>query len=217
MKRSPTQLALQISGFVTLFFASVGLGALLIAYSSAGLIYDYRDTVNLDDLRPVDAIVCLAGAKGRISVASELWYRYYKKFPDRAPKLFLSGVGPQTHWDSISPQLSDDARRVLKVSDLVIENQSANTNENAQFFEQYAKQEHWTRIALVTSSYHMRRSLYVFRRTLGRAFVIETLSLKQEPFTVDRWMTDQGGIRVTVAEFLKWSYFRLFYAPAETP
>lgn len=206
---------LRIAGFSLLFVFSMALGALLIAYSSAGLVYDYRDTVlPPEKLKDVDVIVCLAGAKGRIKEAAELWFAYYRRNPSNPPKLYLSGLGPKAHWAVVAPQIPEEARGVLKVSDIVMENQSTNTVENAEWFAQASDKEKWKRLVLVTSSYHMRRSLYIFRKTLGEDYQIELYSIRQEPFTLERWMTDADSIRITLWEFLKWSYFRAFYEPS---
>src|SRR5271170_1459633 len=63
-----------VSGLVGMF-----LGVLLLAFFAGGVIYDFEDTVHGDVLPPVDAIICLAGGKGRIPVAADLWYRYWTR------------------------------------------------------------------------------------------------------------------------------------------
>src|SRR3989344_4409058 len=67
------------SGAIVLVSGFVGMciGALLFAFLAGGIIYDYEDTVQGDSLPPVDAIVCLAGGKGRIPVAADPWFRYW--------------------------------------------------------------------------------------------------------------------------------------------
>src|SRR5690348_11457137 len=50
-----------------------------IAYYSAGEIYEYQDTVDGAHLPNIDAIVCLAGGRGRIAAAGDLWYRYWER------------------------------------------------------------------------------------------------------------------------------------------
>ena len=45
------------------------LGALALAYVMAGDIYEYQDTVDGVHLPEVDAIVCLAGGRGRAAEA----------------------------------------------------------------------------------------------------------------------------------------------------
>src|ERR1017187_6074086 len=71
----------------------------------AGDIYDYQDTVDGVHLPHVDAIVCLAGGRGRIAAAGDIWYRYWElahsplvgigknPVPDQTPILYLSGMG----------------------------------------------------------------------------------------------------------------------------
>ncbi|MBI3534975.1 MAG: hypothetical protein HY072_05770, partial [Deltaproteobacteria bacterium] len=61
-----------------LFLLVILFGFFLFAFFSAGEIYEYKDTVDGVHLPKVDVIVCLAGGRGRITQASDLWYRYYE-------------------------------------------------------------------------------------------------------------------------------------------
>src|SRR4051812_16668903 len=54
-------------------------GIFFLAFFAGGVIYDFEDSVQGEILPPVDAIICLAGGKGRIPVAADLWYRYWKR------------------------------------------------------------------------------------------------------------------------------------------
>src|SRR4051794_1415407 len=98
--------------FVDLGLISLGaaLGFLTLAFLLAGEIYDYHDTVHLDSLPEVDAIVCLAGGRGRIAAAEELWYRYYNEsqLPGHSnkaiPVLYFSGMGQKANWNALVKQ-----------------------------------------------------------------------------------------------------------------
>lgn len=63
--------------FLFLLFIFSSMALILLGWR-AGSIYDYVDTFDGAKLPDVDAIVVLAGARGRISAAGDLWYRYYE-------------------------------------------------------------------------------------------------------------------------------------------
>src|SRR5690349_5038448 len=67
------------------FLKTLALGILALflvtlvgAYYRAGEIYEYQDTMSLSQLGEVDAIVCLAGGRGRITAAGDLWQQYWE-------------------------------------------------------------------------------------------------------------------------------------------
>jgi uncharacterized SAM-binding protein YcdF (DUF218 family) len=87
----------------------------------------------------------------------------------KVKKILLSGGS-----GSVTRPEEREADIILKVleetgipaSDILIENQSRNTYENALYTEQLLKQSHaGSRLLLITSSFHMRRSVACFRKT----------------------------------------------------
>ena len=194
------------------------LGAFMLAFILAGDIYDYKDTAIGDSLLPVDAIVCLAGGRGRILAAGELWYRYLDRVLEATadsqtpiPILYFSGLGHQANWSLLTRQLSRRVLQVVQPEDVVIENESANTGENAKWLLKIAQERHWKRIILLTSSYHMKRANYVFAQVLkagGVSLQMDTISVTQEPFNSRQWRSGLWGIRVTLQEYVKWVYYK---------
>jgi uncharacterized SAM-binding protein YcdF (DUF218 family) len=204
------------------------LGALALAYLMAGEIYEYQDTVDGVHLPEVDAIVCLAGGRGRISAAGDIWYRYWElahspivgagksPVPDQVPILYISGMGRQSTWRALTRQLRRGVLDVIKPENVILETESINTDANARVLARYASQRGWERILLMTSPYHMKRSRYMFDGILkgvGVPLDIETLSVFQEPFEPGEWRGSLHGIRVTVTEFLKFVYYKSFWKP----
>ncbi len=196
----------------------VVLGILVVALFLAGEIYDYQDTVDGAHLPEVDAIVCLAGGRGRIAAAGDLWYRYWELSqapPFRKPPVFyISGVGHQSRWGVLARQVRRGVFAVLRPSDVILEKESTNTEENAKWLSKFAEQYQWRRILLLTSSYHMRRARLIFERALtalGTPVQIETLSIYQEPYEPGEWRSDLHGIRITLSEYMKWIYYRTFW------
>ncbi|MEO5968440.1 MAG: YdcF family protein [Bdellovibrionia bacterium] len=214
VRKYATGLALLVTGFA--------LGTLMLAFLLAGDIYDYKDTALKDSLPPVDAIVCLAGGRGRISAAGDLWYQYLDRVLEVTsdsqtpiPILYFSGLGHQANWSLLTRQLSKRVLQVVQPEDVVIENESANTDENAKWLLRIAQQRHWKRIVLLTSSYHMKRANFIFSHVLkagGVSLQMDTLSVTQEPFSSKQWRSGLWGIRVTLQEYLKWVYYKSIWA-----
>jgi len=201
---------------------------------NAGLIYNYQDSVDMGRWPEVDAIVCLAGGRGRIAAAGDLWFRYWEAaqvvnpptpFPDgrsyavarpAVPVLYLSGVGPQSTRASVNPQFRRGVAPALGDSFLYLERESTTTVENAEVFARVARERGWKRVLLVTSSYHMVRARSVFERMMesrGVPLVIDTWSVIQEPFSADEWFWSVQGVRVTVEEYFKSLWVKSIWSP----
>ena len=102
----------------------------MLAFLLAGEIYEYEDTVNLDHLPQVDAIVCLGGGRGRVSAAADLWNRYSQASRQKdssvkgIPVLYFSGMGRQVNWGILSKQIKRDFTQKIRAEDVVIEKES---------------------------------------------------------------------------------------------
>lgn len=202
------------------------LGALLLASVLAGEIYDYQDSVDGVHLPTVDAIVVLAGGRGRISAAGDLWYRYWEDNhrpavpgttqPGKTPVLYVSGMGHQANWNVFAHQLRRGVLDVIHPDDVVLERESENTEENAVWLAQYAKRALWHRVILITSSYHMKRSRMVLEKVLRATSTpveVETLSIFQDPFESSEWRSSLSGYRITLQEYLKGIYYKYMWQP----
>lgn len=219
-----------IGQFVALLLG-LSLGLVALPLILAGEIYDYQDSIDGVHLPDVDAIVCLAGGRGRISAAGDLWYRYFEasRVPrvlkilgggqrhDTVPVLYISGTGPQSSWPILRKQLRSGVREVVQPEHVLIENESFNTEANARWLARHISHRtgpRWNRIILVTSPYHMKRAQLIFQRIFqasGIPVQIDTLSAFQEPFEPGEWRSSLHGIHVTLVEYVKWIYYRFFW------
>ena len=212
--------------------AGVVLGILALTFVLAGEIYDYQDSVDGVHLPRVDAIVCLAGGRGRIAAAGDIWYRYWEvshiplkaagpdPVPEKPPVFYISGMGHQSNWKAFAHQLRRGVLQVIHPDDVVLETESSNTPANARYLARYAYEHNWERILLITSRYHMKRARFIFENILAekpegysRPIGIETLSVYQEPFEPGEWISGFHGIRVTMIEYLKWVYYKKLWHP----
>ena len=202
---------------------SVGaiLGSLILPIMLAGELYDYQDTLDGVRLPPVDSIVCLAGGRGRLAAAGDLWYRFREsRLGGSGPEIYISGAGSQATWPSLSKQLRPGVREVLAKERVILEQESVNTEANAKLLLKYVQgqppDKRWKRIVLITSPYHMRRAMLIFEKTFAQAGVPMTLlsySAFQEPFEPGEWLSSPHGIHVTLLEYLKWVYYRWVWQP----
>lgn len=199
-------------GLGALFF--MGLGGVVLALFLAGEIYEYQDSFDGAQLPRVDAIVCLAGGRGRIAAAGDVWYRYWEQSQHsggRPPVLLISGVGPQSNWSVLEHTVRRGVLEVMKPEDVLLERESFNTHSNFEVLLRLAREKGWRSVLLVTSPYHMKRSLLIAERLTAAeksALQVHTLSVYQEPFEPGEWFTSLQGIRVTLEEFAKYTFVK---------
>jgi len=141
-----------------------------------------------------DGIVALTGTQQRISVAAELLARGLAK------RLLVTGVNRKATGEEIRRLTQLDQRLFDCCVDLGYEAQ--NTIGNAEETRAWVQQHGFTSLIVVTSSYHMPRSLV----ELGR--VMPDVELIPYPVAFGQardgaWWTNPALVRLLVAEYLK--------------
>lgn len=101
-----------------------------------------------------DAIIALTGGRNRIVEAVKLLEQ------GKADRLFISGVGKDISLQNIqqTQRLSIPPQRPIDIG-----HKASNTVENAQETGEWVRQNNIKSIRLVTSNYHVARSLLEFR------------------------------------------------------
>lgn len=95
---------------------------------------------------------------------------YYKKYPK---KIYISGGTPLQNQESESSVYARELVALgVKPEDIVVEEKSRNTNENALFIKNQLQSSEIKRIALITSAFHMKRSMFVFEKNLQGVEII---------------------------------------------
>lgn len=147
------------------------------------------------DTRPTDAIVVLTGGSGRVQQGLALLAE------KRAKKLFVSGV-----------YRGVDVQQLLDVSQktplelaccITLGYQADNTRGNAAETAAWVRSEGLRSLRLVTSAYHMPRSLLEFHRAMADIDIIAHPVL---PVGYDRngWWPWPAPARVIVSEYSKY-------------
>jgi uncharacterized SAM-binding protein YcdF (DUF218 family) len=120
--------------------------------------------MRVDHASPTDAIVVLTGGKSRIETGVELLA------DGKAAKLFVSGVNPTVDRDTLLRALGPAAMR--EACCIVLGHAADNTAGNALETALWMQQEGYRSLRLVTSWYHMHRSLLEFSRAMPRARIV---------------------------------------------
>ncbi len=153
-----------------------------------------------------DAIVVLAGGRGRIEEGVRLYREHQARY------LFLIGVDPSVR----KSDLFRERRGEEGGEGVLLEKVSRNTLENALYARDLILKKEISSIRLITSRYHMKRAILIFRNTLPKEVAIyphpvDSKNLKEE------WWSHGGSFRLLFTEFYKYGLFRFFFlfAPGE--
>ncbi len=189
-----------IKALITLLFlALVVVAMLFIDFTYKTFSYRQREVA-------ADAIVVLAGGKGRV----EEGVRLYREGKGRW--LLFIGVDPSVRRsDLYRPRPGDPP-----TTGVILEKSSRNTLENALYGRDVIAGRDIRSILLITSRYHMKRATILLRNALPKdvaiyPYPVDSKNLKEE------WWNHQGSFRLLFGEFYKYCMFRVFFlmAPGE--
>lgn len=144
---------------------------------------------------PTDAVVVLTGASGRLAAGIKIMDEH------RARKLFISGV----YRGVDVAQILKLARRQGSDIDccMVLGHDADDTRGNARETADWVHKEGFKSLRLVTSSYHMRRSLLEFRRTMPNIKIIPHPVFSPE-FKANGWWNWPGTLQLVITEYCKY-------------
>jgi uncharacterized SAM-binding protein YcdF (DUF218 family) len=148
----------------------------------------------IDQTTPSDAIVVLTGASGRMSTGLELLAR------GQARKLFVSGVYRGVDVATlleVSKRRPDDLSCCIEVGHAA-DNTIGNATETAAWIEQQG----YSSLRLVTSNWHMPRSLLEFREAMPDIRLIPHPVFHPE-VKLDRWWAWPGTAGLIFREYNK--------------
>ena len=156
--------------------------------------------ISADSVAATDAIVVLTGGRLRLETGLGLLAA------GRAKKLFVSGVNQRVDRDELLHALGLPAERAECC--IVLGHAADNTVGNAHETAAWMHQEGYRSLRLVTSWYHIERSLLEFRRAMpGVAIVAHPVfAAHVDP---ERWWTWHGAPMVILREYHKYLAARL--------
>ncbi|MBN8543741.1 MAG: YdcF family protein [Alphaproteobacteria bacterium] len=175
--------------------------ALLLAWFIALLLFVQRIPAHgTTDDTSTDAIVALTGGVLRLERGFQLLGR------DKAPILFISGVGKTTTRDELLREYGTTAikDKIQKnAAELLLDYAADSTYTNAHEAARMIRSRGLTTIRLVTSNYHMPRSVMEFERAIPEVFVIPDAVMPPK-FQTKRWWADSYSRTLVLREFHKY-------------
>jgi len=187
-------LLILLKGFTSLILLFV----LIISVLFVDFVYK-TFSFRVRDMNP-DAVVVLAGGKGRI----EEGIRLYRE--GKGSCLFLIGVDPLVKKSDLYKEIEG----MRSSNQVYLENVSRNTLENAIFTRGLVAEHNVRSILLITSRYHMKRSLLIFRNMLPKDIAIYPHPVASKN-SVDAWWSHGGSLRLLFSEFYKYCLYRIIF------
>jgi uncharacterized SAM-binding protein YcdF (DUF218 family) len=155
-----------------------------------------------------DGIVVLTGGALRLDVAFDLLKQ------GLADRLLISGVNPGTSVDTLA-RLTHTPREWFDCC-VDVDYAALNTIGNAEMAARWAADRGFDELILVTSDYHMPRSLWEFER-LGTVRSLTPFAVTRPDLWSEREGPSRTGMRVLVTEYAKLVLARLRAAAGIEP
>jgi uncharacterized SAM-binding protein YcdF (DUF218 family) len=157
----------------------------------------------------VDIIVVLTGGRKRLKDA----VRFLQA--GKGEYLFISGVGTEVTLKSILKANELENLPQYLRDRILLGDDSRSTVENSVEVRNIMVRTRAKSILLVTSNYHMRRSIRLFRSELERAPLVEAkiypYPVKSPNFSPDNWWLTPVGWQILLSEYLKSLPYRFFW------
>lgn len=147
------------------------------------------------EIPQADGIVVLTGGHSRIETGIALLRE------GKGGRLLISGVHPDTSPAQIRRAVGARAETFGCCVD--IDKAALDTVGNAEQAADWARRHHFASLIVVTSYYHMPRSLLEIRRKLP-GIAIYSRFVRPESRSGRPWFIDPGALRVVAPEYLKY-------------
>lgn len=155
-----------------------------------------------DELVKSDAIVVVSGGDtdARIEEGVKV---YFQKW---APKLIFSGAAASGEVSNALAMKRIAISKGVPEKDILIEEDSKTTKENAEFTARIVQDLDAKRIILITSPYHQRRAYLEFKTALGDKVEIVNHSAVDETWRKKNWWESENARFLTFGEIIKSFY-----------
>jgi len=143
-------------------------------------------------INPTDGIAIFTGGKTRLEVALDLFQQQKSQY------LLISGVNPESTLPQTIEQIHNHSQITLGYSAL-------DTYGNAEETARWADQHQLKTLRLITSNYHMPRSLFELR------FLLPTVDIIPHPvvgksFLKPKWWLDPSALSLVIQEYNKFLF-----------
>lgn len=150
-------------------------------------------------LERTDVIVVISGGDTDARI-NEGVAMYMDGFSDR---IVFSGAAAEGEVSNASAMKNIAIRKGVPAKDILLEEESTTTKENAVDVAKIIKTEKFQSMILVTSPYHQRRAYEAFRDALGKDFKIINHSAKDSQWRKADWWSNEQARFLTIGEIMK--------------
>ncbi len=178
-------------------YVALGLGTVATLALVAGFLI-FADSIARDERTldgRADGIVVLTGGAQRIGDAIDLLAGGYGR------RLLITGVNERTSRDEIA-RLNPSQRHWIECC-VDLDYRARNTIGNAIETRRWMRQHRFNTVAVVTSNYHMPRTLVELDHALMGKDRVLPHPVIAEGFDADRWWRHPGTARLIGSEYLK--------------
>ncbi len=174
----------------------IGLALALVVFAAG--FFSFANMIEAEHTRQprkADGIVVLTGGTARIEAGVELLSRGYGK------RLLISGVHRTTTRGELRRLFPKGAGLFRCCIDL--DRRAINTSGNASETRNWAEAHGFTSLIVVTSSYHMPRTMVELRRAMSG---IELIPFAVEPskVSIGSWWSNPNTARLLLLEYIKY-------------
>lgn len=164
---------------------------------------------------PADAIVVLGDDNYPADRAAHAAALYRDRW---APRVLASGrylrpyasIADLMHRDLVERGVPSEA--VVRFA-----NHGSNTREEAIAVNQFARQQRWRRLIVVTSNFHTRRASYIFHRVLDPSIQVRIVAARDSGFDPDTWWYSRHGVKTLFLESVAFCVAVWELATADSP
>lgn len=178
----------------------VALAGVVVVFHRPLLNAAGRFLIVADPIEKADVIVVLSGGRRdeRVRQAAELYRAGY------GPRVLLSGGEALMDLPTPSLQKLHARKNGIPESALLFESASTSTAEQAKLLRPLLEQHGFRRAIVVTSSYHTRRTRYLFHKAFtGSPVEIRVYPVQQDFFNPVDWWTRESDTETVVLEYIK--------------
>lgn len=165
------------------------------------MLSDREKFIILIDHEPLvktDAIILLEGdGKNRIKKACELYNNKWAKL-----LVFSGGIKNLSNGSFPFEMVSDEfTANGVSLENIVLENKSQNTREQAQEITRICVSNNWSKIILVATHYHQYRAFLTFLKVLQEENLDRKIKIYNQPENSVSWFKDDlWGRRIDLLE-----------------
>lgn len=155
--------------------------------------------VAAEDLpRPTDAIVVISGGGlERPEKGIALWKAGF------APLIIFSGAAREGEVSNAEAMGALAEIQGVPKTQIILEEAARDTFENARNVAQIVRARNLKSVLLVSSSYHQRRALILFKRALGKDTTVVSVSAQPSWYQKDTWWQDTRSQEILKSELTK--------------